>query len=184
MCSVKRKQRVTSLFHVRIGRSESIRDLMKRFGVAILQLEDVSPHIVLQAVKQAIRPNTHFFDLLSLHPPTTIEELFQRGTSTPCSRMTWLLQPNEQLLQRYKLGTTVGIEEKWVSIVKIGRESMTIKIRYELIIITHLEGLQNEPMRIRGGIAARNRHDSSCHHLSSSRLFNLFRGSSGLDLKG
>ena len=35
--------------------------------------------MVLQGVKQAIRPNTQFFDLLSLHPTTTVDELFQRG---------------------------------------------------------------------------------------------------------
>ena len=43
MCSVRRKQSVTSLFHVRMGRSESIRDFMKRFGATILQLDVISP---------------------------------------------------------------------------------------------------------------------------------------------
>ena len=52
---------------------------MKHFGAAILQLEVVIPDTILQAVKQAIRPNTQFFDSLSLHPPTTIDELFQMG---------------------------------------------------------------------------------------------------------
>ena len=52
---------------------------MKRFGVAILQLEAMSLDTVLQAVKQAIFLNTQFFDSLSLHPPTMIDELFQRG---------------------------------------------------------------------------------------------------------
>ena len=82
MCSVKRKQSVTSLFHVRMGRFKSIRDFMKRSGAAILQLDVVSPDTVLQAMKQAIRPNTQFFDSLSLHPPTTVDELFQRGNQT------------------------------------------------------------------------------------------------------
>ena len=52
---------------------------MKRFGAAILQLNVVSFNIVLQAVKQAIRPNTQFFGLLLLHSSTTIDKLFQRG---------------------------------------------------------------------------------------------------------
>ena len=52
---------------------------MKCFGAAILQIDAISSDIVLQAVKQAIRPNTQFFDSLSLHPSTTINELFQRG---------------------------------------------------------------------------------------------------------
>ena len=83
MCSVRRKQSVTSLFHVKIGRSKSIRDFMKSIGAAILQPDAVSLDIVLQEVKQAIPHNTHFFDSLSLHPPTTIDELFQRGNQYP-----------------------------------------------------------------------------------------------------
>ena len=47
MCSVKRKQSVTGIFHVRIGRSETIRDFMKRFGVVILRLDIVSPDTVV-----------------------------------------------------------------------------------------------------------------------------------------
>ena len=67
------------IVHVRMGKSESIRDFMKRFGVAILQLDVVSLDTILQAVKQFICLNTQFFDSLSLHPLTTIDELFQRG---------------------------------------------------------------------------------------------------------
>ena len=52
---------------------------MKHFEVAILQLDVVSLDMILQAVKQVIRLNTQFFDSLSLHPPTTVDELFQRG---------------------------------------------------------------------------------------------------------
>ena len=79
MCLVRRKQSVTSLFHVWMRRSESIRDFMKRFRATFLQLDVVSPDTVLQTMKQDIRPNTQFFDLLSMHPPMTIDELFQRG---------------------------------------------------------------------------------------------------------
>ena len=42
MCSIRRKQSVTSLFHVRMGRSEFIKDFMKCCGATILQLEAVS----------------------------------------------------------------------------------------------------------------------------------------------
>ena len=49
---------------------------MKRFEAVILQLYAVSPDKVLQVVKQAICSNTKFFDSLSLHPPTTVDELF------------------------------------------------------------------------------------------------------------
>ena len=79
MRSIRMKQSVTNIFRFRLGRSECIKDFMKRFGAAILQLEAVTPYTILQAVKQAIRLNTQFFDSLSLHPPMTIDELFQRG---------------------------------------------------------------------------------------------------------
>ena len=79
MCSVQQKQSVTSLFHIQMGRSETIRDFMKWFGAALLQLDAVRPDTVLQVVKQAICPNTQFFYSLSLQPPTSIDELFQRG---------------------------------------------------------------------------------------------------------
>ena len=79
MYSIKRKQRITSLFHIKMGRSESIRYFTKSFKSAILQLEEVSTNTVLQAVKQAIRPNTQSFDSLSLHPSTIVDELFQRS---------------------------------------------------------------------------------------------------------
>ena len=67
---------MTNLFHVRMGRSESIRDFMKRFRVAILQLYTMSKDTVMQAIKQAIFPNSQFIDSLSLHLLTTIDELF------------------------------------------------------------------------------------------------------------
>ena len=66
-----------SLFHVQMGKSETIQDLMKPFGVALQQLEAVNSDTALQAVKQVIHPNTQFFDSLSLHPPSSIDELFQ-----------------------------------------------------------------------------------------------------------
>ena len=52
---------------------------MKRFGSTLLQLDSVSSDTALQAVKQVIRPNTQFFDSLSLQPLTSIDELFHRG---------------------------------------------------------------------------------------------------------
>ena len=52
---------------------------MKRFRAALLQLDSVSPDTTLQVVKQAIHLNSLFFDSFSLQPPTSIDELFQRG---------------------------------------------------------------------------------------------------------
>ena len=63
---VRRRQSMTSLFHVRIRESETICDFMKRFGVALLQLEAISTYTALQAVKQVIRQRSQFFYSLSL----------------------------------------------------------------------------------------------------------------------
>ena len=52
---------------------------MKHFKVAILQLDVVSPDTALRAMKQVIPPNTQFFDSLSMHPLTTVDELFYMG---------------------------------------------------------------------------------------------------------
>ena len=77
MCLIRRKQSVTSLFHVRMERSKTIRDFVKRFGAALLQLDLVSLDTSLQVIKQAIRLNTQFFTSPSLQPPALIVELFQ-----------------------------------------------------------------------------------------------------------
>ena len=71
-----RKQSVTSLFHVQMGRSKTIRDFMKSFGAALLQLDTVSSDTGLQAAKQAIYPNTQFFNSLCLKSVASIDELF------------------------------------------------------------------------------------------------------------
>ena len=54
LCSVRRKKSVASLFHIKLDREESILSFMKRFGVAILQLNEVSMDTVIQAIKEAI----------------------------------------------------------------------------------------------------------------------------------
>ena len=69
LCSVRRKKSVASLFHIKLDREESILSFMKRFGVAILQLNEVSMDTVIQAIKEAIFPNTHFLNSISLDPP-------------------------------------------------------------------------------------------------------------------
>lgn len=51
---------------------------MKWFGEAILQLDGVSVDIVMQAINEAIHPNTPFFNSISLKPSHSIDELFQR----------------------------------------------------------------------------------------------------------
>ena len=63
MCSVQWKQSITYLFHIRMGRCETIRDFMKWFRAALLHLDLVSPYTTLQAFKETIRPGIQFFTL-------------------------------------------------------------------------------------------------------------------------
>ena len=60
-------------------RGESMRDFMKRFKGIIHQLEVVNMDSIMQAVKQAIRPGSQFFNLISLKPPMLIDELFEQA---------------------------------------------------------------------------------------------------------
>ena len=85
MCLIKIKQSITGLFHVQMGRSKSIRDFMKCFGAAILQLDTINPDIVLQAMKQAIRPNIpSFFTRCRCNPPQLLRSCSKEETNTPC----------------------------------------------------------------------------------------------------
>lgn len=77
LCSVRRKQSVASLFHVKMNWNESIRNFIKRFGGAILQLNGVSMDTVMWVIKEAIHLNAPFFNSISLEPPHLIDELFQ-----------------------------------------------------------------------------------------------------------
>ena len=67
-----------------MGRSETIRDFMKRFEATLFQLDVMSPNTALQA----IRPNTKFCDSLSLHPRIQSMNYSRGVTNTPCSRTT------------------------------------------------------------------------------------------------
>ena len=57
--------------------NESLREFVKRFGQAVLQVEAYSMDVVLQIFKRSICPGTPFFELLVKKPPTTIDELFR-----------------------------------------------------------------------------------------------------------
>ena len=66
----------------------------------------------------------------------------------------------------------------------IGETHMNLHIRDVLVITMYSGGWENESTRIRGRKATRNKHSSCCHLLSSSRSFNLWKGSSSQDHKG
>ncbi|RVW21287.1 hypothetical protein CK203_110079 [Vitis vinifera] len=59
--------------------NESLREFMKRFGQAVLQVEAYSMDAVLQIFKRSICPGTPFFESLAKKPPTTMDDLFRRA---------------------------------------------------------------------------------------------------------
>ncbi|RVW56797.1 Transposon Ty3-I Gag-Pol polyprotein [Vitis vinifera] len=59
--------------------NESLREFVKRFGQAVLQIEACSMDAVLQIFKQSICPDTPFFESLAKKPPTTMDDLFRRA---------------------------------------------------------------------------------------------------------
>ncbi|RVX00830.1 hypothetical protein CK203_026538 [Vitis vinifera] len=58
--------------------NESLREFVKRFGQAVLQVEAYSMDVVLQIFKRSICPGTPFFKSLAKKPPTTMDDLFWR----------------------------------------------------------------------------------------------------------
>ncbi|RVW72854.1 hypothetical protein CK203_057180 [Vitis vinifera] len=59
--------------------NESLREFVKRFGQAVLQVEACRMDAVLQIFKRSIYPGTHFFESLAKKPPTTMDDLFRRA---------------------------------------------------------------------------------------------------------
>ena len=59
--------------------NESLREFVKRFGQAVLQVEAYSMDDVLQIFKQSICPSTPFFESLAKKPSTTMDDLLWRA---------------------------------------------------------------------------------------------------------
>ncbi|RVW31289.1 Transposon Tf2-12 polyprotein [Vitis vinifera] len=59
--------------------NESLREFVKRFGQAVLQVEACSMDAVLPIFKRSICPGTSFFESLAKKPHTTMDELFRRA---------------------------------------------------------------------------------------------------------
>ncbi|RVW90530.1 hypothetical protein CK203_031039 [Vitis vinifera] len=59
--------------------NESLREIVKRFGQAVLQVEAYSMDAVLQIFKRGICPSTPFFESLTKKPPTKMDDLFRRA---------------------------------------------------------------------------------------------------------
>ena len=73
----KHKRNIISLQTIIKQEEESIRDFTRRFGQAVLQVEDYGIEAVLQNFRRSFGPSTPFFHSLSLDPPKTMEELYR-----------------------------------------------------------------------------------------------------------
>ncbi|XP_034678872.1 uncharacterized protein LOC117909080 [Vitis riparia] len=78
LCSVRYKQNISTLQNIKMQENESLREFVKRFGQAVLQVEAYSMDAVIQIFKRSICPGTPFFESLAKKPPTTMNDLFRR----------------------------------------------------------------------------------------------------------
>ncbi|RVX19890.1 hypothetical protein CK203_005057 [Vitis vinifera] len=76
LCSARHKQNISTLQNIKMQDNESLREFVKRFGQAVLQVEACSMDAVLQIFKRSICPGTPFFESLAKKPPTTMDDLF------------------------------------------------------------------------------------------------------------
>nr|CAN63300.1 hypothetical protein VITISV_044138 [Vitis vinifera] len=79
LCSTRHKQNISTLQNIKMQDNESLREFVKRFGQAVLQVEACSMDAVLQIFEQSICPGTPFFESLAKKPPTTMDDLFRRA---------------------------------------------------------------------------------------------------------
>nr|CAN62100.1 hypothetical protein VITISV_033308 [Vitis vinifera] len=79
LCSARHKQNISTLQNIKMQDNESLREIVKRFGQAVLQVEAYSMDAVLQIFKRGICPSTPFFESLTKKPPTKMDDLFRRA---------------------------------------------------------------------------------------------------------
>ncbi|RVW14328.1 hypothetical protein CK203_099081 [Vitis vinifera] len=79
LCSARHKQNISTLQNIKMQDNESLREFVRRFGQAVLQVEACSMDAVLQIFKRSICPGTPFFESLAKKPPTTMDDLFRRA---------------------------------------------------------------------------------------------------------
>ncbi|RVW91908.1 hypothetical protein CK203_030154 [Vitis vinifera] len=65
LCSARHKQNISTLQNIKMKDNESLREFVKRFGQAVLQIEVCSMDAVLQIFKRSICPGTPFFESLA-----------------------------------------------------------------------------------------------------------------------
>ena len=77
LCSVRQKGSISSLQTIFKQEDEYIQDFTKRFGQAVQKIDAYNMDAILQNFQRSFGPTIPFFQLLSLDPPTTMEELYR-----------------------------------------------------------------------------------------------------------
>ena len=77
LCSARHKQNISTLQNIKMQENETLREFMKWFGQAVLQVESYNMDAVLQIFKRSIFPGTPFFESLAKKPPTSMDDLFR-----------------------------------------------------------------------------------------------------------
>nr|CAN83240.1 hypothetical protein VITISV_021676 [Vitis vinifera] len=80
LCSARQKMNISTLQNIKMHNNESLKEFVKRFGQAVLQVEACSMDAVLQIFKRSICPSTPFFESLAKKPPTMMDDLFRRAS--------------------------------------------------------------------------------------------------------
>ncbi|KAL6349878.1 hypothetical protein AAG906_001765 [Vitis piasezkii] len=73
------KQNISTLQNIKMLENESLREFVKQFGQAILQVESCIMDPVLQIFKSNICSGTPLFESLTKKPPSTMDDLFKRA---------------------------------------------------------------------------------------------------------
>ncbi|WJZ94646.1 hypothetical protein VitviT2T_013486 [Vitis vinifera] len=79
LCSARHKQNISTLQNIKMQDNESLREFVKWFGQAVLQVEACNMDAVLQIFKRSICLGTPFFESLAKKPPTTMDDLFRHA---------------------------------------------------------------------------------------------------------
>ena len=79
LCSTRHKKNINTLQNIKMQENESLKEFVKWFGQAVLQVESYSMDVVLQIFKMSICPGTPFFESLAQKPPTTMDDFFKQA---------------------------------------------------------------------------------------------------------
>ncbi|GFS32822.1 hypothetical protein Acr_00g0024880 [Actinidia rufa] len=95
-----RQKNASHLFTVHQKETESLKDFVKRFNQAILEVEDPSDKVIIMAMMEGLRPGP-LFDSLSKNVPETLSALQSKADKRPCTpprRPEFILPPLNALV--------------------------------------------------------------------------------------